>query len=795
MLLTAATCCRTQDEIQTPTQEHEQTTSSEVSPEQHPENSKNPKLIFENFEYWINDNGTVTIANYLGNDETVIVPDTIDGKTVAEIKGYAFWCNEETGKLKHLHIPDSVIYIGDTYRTVTQRIYGSLDSAAQAFAARHAIDFEDPSTGYIKEYSKEPLDPKAVEYQKKDDSTVWFARSPNKKKSIFVEDWNAYYNVPISTDAAICDILFLEDTIYILTTENDTSDLKYMTVYLMNREGKIIQSNRTALDIKIGSEDNFFYNFSKLDCIYVFHMPWREEWAIVTYKSTDLGKTWIRQEGLQAGGSMHEDPRFIDFITNDVGVISYRYHGTDDLCDRTYLTSDGGKTWNPIVPLFYPDGMKGYTEITDLEYINGSYLLTVEEVVHYRNEKEYTHSLLRYSQYVSTDLTEWKFVGYTAEKVPAEYGELLGIFKELLADPDISQEKLDRLMQSGYTELQNLVANMDLQKALFAVKDLNGDGSDELIFLGKDGVLHAVYTLKDQKPSLVGLYFPGNHRGAIGFDGTIYQSGYSKGDTWYFSITKILNNGETEVFSFGEIDYDLYDGVTECYKTVNGEKTVIEKSELDALLEEYREECAYVYVAPTDLITKLNTTLYESHVEDPSVTQKKDANEGLFNTLNIPECYRLVLSNKAKYHDSPGFSYLNQSGELAVVDVDGDGEVEVLIRNSYGITLLRHYNGIVYGYNFSVQSMYRLNTDGTYYWNTNAGNSYGSSRLQFNGKKRIGKELHRVENDGTEYAKFFIDGVEVTEKIFQDYVTKQEQKTEVTWHRMESYPKPEADGK
>jgi hypothetical protein len=91
--------------------------------------------------------------------------------------------------------------------------------------------------------------------------------------------------------------------------------------------------------------------------------------------------------------------------------------------------------------------------------------------------------------------------------------------------------------------------------------------------------------------------------------------------------------------------------------------------------------------------------------------------------------------------------------------------------------------------------MYRLNTDGTYYWNTNAGNSYGSSRLQFNGKKRIGKELHRVESDGTEHAKFFIDGVEVTEKVFQDYVTKQEQKTEVTWHRMESYPKPEADGK
>ena len=91
--------------------------------------------------------------------------------------------------------------------------------------------------------------------------------------------------------------------------------------------------------------------------------------------------------------------------------------------------------------------------------------------------------------------------------------------------------------------------------------------------------------------------------------------------------------------------------------------------------------------------------------------------------------------------------------------------------------------------------MYRLNTDGTYYWNTNAGNTYGCDLLRFDGKKIVGKELHRVENDGTEQAKFFIEGVEVTEKAFQEYTAKQEPKTEVTWHMMKSYPKAEADGK
>ncbi|MBQ8440143.1 MAG: hypothetical protein IJX19_05745, partial [Clostridia bacterium] len=83
----------------------------------------------------------------------------------------------------------------------------------------------------------------------------------------------------------------------------------------------------------------------------------------------------------------------------------------------------------------------------------------------------------------------------------------------------------------------------------------------------------------------------------------------------------------------------------------------------------------------------------------------------------------------------------------------------------------------------------------TYYWNTNAGNTYSCALLRFEGKKRVGKELHRIENDGTEQAKFFIDGVAVSEKAFQDYTAKQESKTEVTWHRMESYPKAEVNGK
>lgn len=387
--------------------------------------------------------------------------------------------------------------------------------------------------------------------------------------------------------------------------------------------------------------------------------------------------------------------------------------------------------------------------------------------------------------------------------VPAEYRSLIKRFHETLAireNRELTQEEMETLDQEGFVHLYEHAVNMG-QQACFTFHDLNKDGSPELILLTSDGVIFAIYTLQDQKPSIVNRYSRYNHQAAIGNDGSIYTAGYSKGETWAFEVEKILENGSIEKFAFGSVDDTGYYPDTETvekydFKTVNGVTTIIERSELDALMASYKDQYAYVYVVPKDTVTKLNTPIYSAKTFEIVKDALADPNQALFDSLQIPEYYRAVLSNRAKLCDIDGyFSYLNQTGELAVVDVDGDGEVEVLIRNSYGTTLLRHYNGIVYGYNFSVQSMYCLNTDGTYYWNTNAGNTYGCDLLRFDGKKRVGKELHRVENGGTEQAKFFIEGVEVTEKVFQDYTAKQEPKTEVTWHRMESYPKAEVDGK
>ena len=64
---------------------------------------------YGDFEYDVLDSGTVEITGYNGSAEKVVIPDTIDGKSVTSIGGWAFsWCSSLTS----ITIPDSVTSIG-----------------------------------------------------------------------------------------------------------------------------------------------------------------------------------------------------------------------------------------------------------------------------------------------------------------------------------------------------------------------------------------------------------------------------------------------------------------------------------------------------------------------------------------------------------------------------------------------------------------------------------------------------------------------------------------------------------
>ena len=62
------------------------------------------------YEYYINDEGTVTISGWKGEEEILKVPADIDGITVAEIGGWAFYyCDNLTS----IELPDTITTIGE----------------------------------------------------------------------------------------------------------------------------------------------------------------------------------------------------------------------------------------------------------------------------------------------------------------------------------------------------------------------------------------------------------------------------------------------------------------------------------------------------------------------------------------------------------------------------------------------------------------------------------------------------------------------------------------------------------
>lgn len=120
--------------------------------------------------------------------------------------------------------------------------------------------------------------------------------------------------------------------------------------------------------------------------------------------------------------------------------------------------------------------------------------------------------------------------------------------------------------------------------------------------------------------------------------------------------------------------------------------------------------------------------------------------------------------------------------DVSTIDMDGDGNNEVVLQGLYDIIVLREYEGVVYAYGFTFRTMYNLRNNATFSWNTDAGKTYGSAKLQFDGKNYHYIELDRVENAGTENAKYYIEGMLVTSEEMQFYVN-QPKAEKVEWYR------------
>ena len=307
----------------------------------------------------------------------------------------------------------------------------------------------------------------------------------------------------------------------------------------------------------------------------------------------------------------------------------------------------------------------------------------------------------------------------------------------------------------------------------YAVKDLNGDGIDELVLLTEEYDVVAIFSMANGKPVLLGHYIP---RGScwIGGDGLLHVIGSGGVDVSTHTVYHIANGGAAleEVIEFGLNGHEWIDGVAvvKYYRMVDGVKVAITESDYDVLIAQYGE---YLGACAGKNVTRD----YSGLQFVPLFTLEEI----------VRQTYEGVLSNGVKvYHvryryntylkDCPApytWTPLYQlQGQLsyAYCDLDGDG-IEELIVDCGDTLILRYYEGKVYLYDFTFRNLYDLCTDGTYAWNHTGQNfEYGVMRLHFDGLACKSEEVYRIVNDGAPDAEYYIGKVQVTQAELKAYI-------------------------
>lgn len=132
----------------------------------------------------------------------------------------------------------------------------------------------------------------------------------------------------------------------------------------------------------------------------------------------------------------------------------------------------------------------------------------------------------------------------------------------------------------------------------YALKDLNGDGSDELILLLKDYTVPAVFSTEDGKAKLVERFANRHCCYAIDESGLFYIYGSDGADDWSYGIYQLSDEGSELLLiaKYGKESHDRYDTdeyypEPHYYKVIDGkkynEREIISKAEFDEFMKNH----------------------------------------------------------------------------------------------------------------------------------------------------------------------------------------------------------------
>ena len=120
----------------------------------------------------------------------------------------------------------------------------------------------------------------------------------------------------------------------------------------------------------------------------------------------------------------------------------------------------------------------------------------------------------------------------------------------------------------------------------YILKDINGDSIPELFWVREDGVVLAVFAVRDKQPVLLDAFWP-RYDCVITNKGELYTLAAGGAGYDNYDIRSLTSSGKLSVVkSFGSEGWSAETGV-QYYELISGEKTSISESQFYALLQEY----------------------------------------------------------------------------------------------------------------------------------------------------------------------------------------------------------------
>ncbi len=431
---------------------------------------------------------------------------------------------------------------------------------------------------------------------------------------IYVRSWDEYFKIPIAYGIkenggvmpfygnSFCASLTSETTgILFVKQANQDTKIDMITFTKGSNQYTVL-----TIDIPLSEEGlgiyELFCNFvdSQTGFLFVFEAILSEFTAqggerLLLYKTEDGGKTWNYVEcDNPIRHSLADSTIYASFINENTAIVSGRYKHAELLEDRSYITFDGGKSWESIAPLPYPEYEEGiYSELLSFDHIDGKYVMTVRVVI----DGGGTNSRKEIHRYISHDLRSWELEGVPEKAVHfSSYDAVLYMYSIIAKNAMTYNDQINykamfkfnsELDEEWYNKLSNAALTLrpkDIISYGYEYIDINKDGTKELILTtGNDYSILAIFTMSNGKPVLLDAFWSRYH-GHIDSDGLLHIGGSSG---WDHSISRIYRLSPesdqlelvSEIGSDGHIYYKI-----NFYKLVNNKKLSISEKEYNFLL-------------------------------------------------------------------------------------------------------------------------------------------------------------------------------------------------------------------